>query len=200
MVINERKLKEIASDYDHHMQFKVDHWKFSKYKKDELKVNPRDIIKEMEKIEEERAGTKPLPLQVFETNNIIVTAGMNESIDRDIGTSSTSLDYNSLGTSATAESASQTDLVAEDSGGSYARKQFSTAGSRTRVNQTAKYGMLWADDDVSSTPLSVKEAGVHWHATDASKMHARVVITTFTLDPGDLFVVQINELHENGTL
>jgi hypothetical protein len=137
---------------------------------------------------------------MFETNNIIVTAGMNESIDRDIGASSTQLDYNSLGTSSTAESASQTDLVAEDSGGSYARKRFSTEGSRARVNQTAKYGMLWTDTDVSTTPLGIKEAGIHWHASDASKMHARVVITTFTLDPGDLFVVQINELHENGTL
>jgi hypothetical protein len=196
MIINERTLKEIASGHSHHLQFNADHWKVSKFREDDLKLNPRDILREMEKVEEE--GIKPI--QMFETNNIIVTAGMNESIDRDLGVSSTNLDYNSLGTSGTAESASQTDLVAEDSGGSYARKRFSTEGGRTRVNQTAKYAMLWSENDISGTPLTIKEFGVHWHLSDASKMHARVVITPFTVDPGDFLVVQINELHENGTL
>ena len=196
MVIDETKLKEIASNYDHHMHFNADHWKISKFRADDLKLNSRDIMREMEKVEAE--GIKPI--QMFETNNIIVTAGMSESIDRDIGVSSTDLDYNSLGTSGTAESASQTDLIAEDTGGSYARRQFSVQGGRTRVNQTAKFAMLWSDTDVSATPITIREFGLHWHATDAAKMHARVVITDFSLDPGDFLVVQINELHENGTL
>ena len=60
--------------------------------------------------------------------------------------------------------------------------------------------MLWTGGSFDALPRTIKEAGVHWHLTDASKCHARVVSTDFVLDSGDLFVVQINELQENGTL
>jgi len=60
--------------------------------------------------------------------------------------------------------------------------------------------MLWDEDDFDAVTRTIKEAGVHWHLSDASKCHARVVSTDFVLDSGDLFVVQINELQENGTL
>jgi hypothetical protein len=63
-----------------------------------------------------------------------------------------------------------------------------------------KLGMLWDSSDFDSVPVTIRESGVHWHLTDASKCHARVVSTDFSLDTGDLFVVQINELQENGTL
>ena len=133
-------------------------------------------------------------------DNVILLQGIQESIDRDLGTSSTSLDYCSIGSSSTSEAESQTDLQAEFTDSAYARKRFSTIGSRSRVNQTMKLGMLWDDTSFDSTPKTIKESGVHWASTGTTKCHARVVSTDFVLDAGDLFVVQINELQENGTL
>jgi hypothetical protein len=63
-----------------------------------------------------------------------------------------------------------------------------------------KLGMLWDDSSFDSTPRTIKESGVHWAVSGTTKCHARVVSTDFVLDAGDLFVVQINELQENGTL
>ena len=58
--------------------------------------------------------------------------------------------------------------------------------------------MLWDDGDVSAVPISIKESGIHWHVSNGSSMHARVTFTTFSMASGDLFVTQINELHQNG--
>ena len=63
-----------------------------------------------------------------------------------------------------------------------------------------KLGMLWTGTDFDALPRTIKESGVHWALTGTTKCHARVVSTDFVLDSGDLFVVQINELQENGTL
>lgn len=197
MVIDEAKLKEFASILPKHLDLRVDHWRLSMWKEDEVHFNARRIGSEVDKF---LMTKEVLPIKIFETNNVITLIGMRESIDRDINVSSTDLNWNSIGTSSTAELESQTDLVAEDSGGSYARKVFSTGGTRQRVNQTMKMAMMWDDGDISATPLAIKESGIHWHLSDPAKCHARVVATTFTLDAGDIFVVQINELHANGTL
>jgi len=57
--------------------------------------------------------------------------------------------------------------------------------------------MLWTDSAVSAVPISIKESGVHWASSGASTLHARVTFTTFSMSSGDLFVTQINELHQN---
>jgi hypothetical protein len=65
-------------------------------------------------------------------------------------------------------------------------------------NQTAKYGMLWQDSTISAAPISIKNQEYIGTLSNASSIHARVVFTTYTLTSGDLFVTQINELHQNG--
>ena len=94
---------------------------------------------------------------------------------------------------------SQSALLSEDSGGSYARRRLSTQGQRKVVNQTAKYGVLWQDSHVSGVPLTITEAGL-FTAVTSGIMHARVVFSDFAMSSGDLFVVQVNELHQNGSL
>ena len=63
-----------------------------------------------------------------------------------------------------------------------------------------KLGMLWDESSFDSVPVTIREAGVFWHLSASLNCHGRVVSTDFVLDSGDLFVVQINELQENGTL
>ena len=207
MVIDENGLKEIASKLPKHLNLKTDYWRFTKWRASEVNFNPRKIIDEMEKLEFEAfynklngRNTTQLPLQEYKTNNVILQIGMRESIDRDIAVSSSSLNFSSIGTSATAESETQTDLQAEDSGGPYVRKNIGTLGQRTRVNQTMKMGMVWDDTDVSAAGIVIRESGLHWTVATAANCHARVVTTAFTLNAGGLFVIQINELQENGTL
>lgn len=203
----ENSLHETAGDLSHHIKLHKDSWSFTSWNTGSITFNPSQIVKENEKLITENLNdlvnglnTTIRPKKFESLNNVILLQGIKESIDRDIGVSSTSLDWNSLGSSSTAESESQTDLVTEFTDTAYARKVFSTVGSRSRNNQTMKLGMLWTSSSFDSVPVTVREAGVHWHLTDASKCHARVVSTDFVLDSGDLFVVQINELQENGTL
>ena len=200
-------IQEQAKELSHHIKMSKDSWSFTSWKTGSISFNPSHIVEENEKLITENLNdlvnglnTTIRPKKFESLNNVILLQGIKESIDRDIGVSSTSLDWNSLGTSSTAESESQTDLVTEFTDTAYARKVFSTVGSRSRNNQTMKLGMLWTSSSFDSVPVTVREAGVHWHLTDASKCHARVVSTDFVLDSGDLFVVQINELQENGTL
>jgi len=142
--------------------------------------------------------TTPMPTYFENADNILTLIGLTESAKRDTGEVSTTLTHNSIGTDSTTATDSDTDLTSEDSGGSYARKAYASAGQRKVSSQTAKYGMLWDDGDISGAPLSIKESGVHWHVSNGSSMHARVTFTTFSLTSGDLFVTQINELHQNG--
>ena len=203
----DESLHEAASGISKHINLRKNIWAFTLWKGENVSINPHTVIKDNEKLLYEWAndlqngthnGIEPIK---FEGNdNVILLQGMKESIDRDINASSTHLNWSSLGNDNTAESESQTDLTAEFSDSNYARKVFSSAGSRSRINQTMRLGMLWDDSSFDATPRSIKEAGIHWHLSDASKCHARVVSTTFTLNAGDLFVVQINELQENGTL
>lgn len=200
-------IKSDAKELSHHLKLHKDYWGMTLWKKGAVNFDRNNVIDQNEKllleVLEDRinmTNKSPIPEKFIVKNNVILLQGIRESIDRDIGAVSTELDYSSIGTSATAEAESQTDLQAEFGDAAYARLQFSVSGSRSRVNQTMKLGMLWDDSSFDSTPVTIREAGAHWHVSDASKCHARVVSTDFVLDAGDLFVVQINELQENGTL
>jgi hypothetical protein len=206
--VGQRKIiQEQAKELSHHIKMSKDSWSFTSYHAGSISFNPSHIVEENEKLITENLNdlvnglnTTIRPKKFESLNNVILLQGIKESIDRDIGAVGTDLDYCSLGTSSTAEAESQTDLQTEFADAAYARKQFSTVGSRSRTNQTMKLGMLWTGASFDALPVTIKEAGVHWHLSDALKCHARVVSTDFVLSTGDLFVVQINELQENGTL
>ena len=200
-------LHETAQGLSHHIKIHADSWGFTLWDGKDVSLNPTNIIQENEKLLLEVQNdlinnriTTARPKKFEAMNNVILIQGIRESIDRDIGAVSSQLDYGSLGSSSTSEAESQTDLQAEFTDSAYSRKRFSTQGSRSRVNQTMKLGMLWDDSSFDATPRTIKEAGVNWAVSGTNKCHARVVSTDFVLDAGDLFVVQINELQENGTL
>jgi hypothetical protein len=196
-------IDNLVNNNSRHIRFGISNWTVSKWNEDEVSFNPRNIIKEHEKILSENPKTSVLPSKIEHSNNVILTQGLTESAKRDAGLASTAIDYVSLGTSSTAESESQTDLQAELSGSPYVRKQCSTQGARAVVGVVAKYGMLFTTTDVpsaSSIPITIKEAGLHWHVSDASKCHARLAFSDFALDAGDLLVIQANETMSNGVL
>jgi hypothetical protein len=200
-------LHETAQGLSHHIKINADSWGFTLWNGNDVSFNPTNIVQENERLLLEVQNdllnnriTTARPKKFESMDNVILLQGIKESIDRDIGAVATQLDYCSVGSSATAEAESQTDLQTEFTDTAYARKRFSTVGSRSRVNQTMKLGMLWDDSNFDATPRTIREAGVHWAVTGTTKCHARVVSTDFVLDAGDLFVVQINELQENGTL
>jgi hypothetical protein len=196
-------IDNLINNNSKHIRFGISNWTVSKWKKGEVSFNPTNIIKEHEKILSENPKTSVLPSKIERSNNVILTQGLTESAKRDAGLSSTSVDYISLGTSSTAESESQTDLQTELSGSPYVRKQCSTVGSRAVVGVIAKYGMLFTTSNVPSSasiPLTIKEAGLHWHVSDASKCHARLAFSDFALDVGDMLVIQANETMSNGVL
>ena len=200
-------LHETAEGLSHHIKINSDSWGFTLWDGKDVSFNPTNIVQENEKLLLEVQNdlmnnriTTARPKKFESMDNVILLQGIQESMDRDIGSASTQLDYCSLGSNSTAEAESQTDLQAEFTDSAYSRKRFSTTGTRSRINQTIKLGMMWDDSSFDATPRTIKEAGVHWAATGTTKCHARVVSTDFALDAGDLFVVQINELQENGTL
>jgi hypothetical protein len=190
-----------------HWELKKDNWTMSGWRSDEVSFNPLKIIDEVEKLEKElyndlinNKNTCPRPIYMDNNDNIITLIGLTRSAKRDTGEASDSLTHNSLGTSGTAATEADQNLVAEVSGGTptYARRSYVTSGQRVVINQTAKYGMLWDDTMIDVTPaVDIRESGIHWHVSDTEKMHARVTFTPFTFDPGDLFVIQINELQAN---
>ena len=200
-------LHETAQGLSHHIKINSDSWGFTLWDGKDVSFNPTNIVDENERLLLEVQNdllnnriTTARPKKFEAMDNVILLQGIKESIDRDIGSVSSQLDYCSIGSSSTSEAESQTDLQTEFTDSAYSRKRFSTQGSRARVNQTMKLGMLWDDSSFDSTPRTIKEAGVHWAVSGTTKCHARVVSTDFVLDAGDLFVVQINELQENGTL
>jgi hypothetical protein len=199
-------LTKVAEGVSRHVNLQTDHWILTGWKADEINFkNSTTIVDEHEKILNEivecegKPGKTVLPTYVETVNNVLTLTGLTESAKRDTGEVSTTIDYVGLGLSSTAESESHTSLQSENSGGSYARRRLSTQGQRKVVNQTSKYGVLWEDSHVSAVPLSITEAGLFTAATSGI-MHARVVFSTFTMSSGDLFVVQVNELHQNGSL
>ena len=195
---------EYAPGVDH-ISHQHDIWTMSGWKKDEVQLRGTHIIDDVEKLQLELANdiingknTTARPTYLEVQDNVITLIGLTESAKRDSGETSTTLNWNSVGTSSTAADESQTDLQAEDTGGSYARQVYSSAGQRKVVNQTGKYGMLWDDTKVSAAGVILTESGLHYHLSNSSALHARVVFTAFTLESGNLFVTQINELHQNG--
>ena len=199
---------ELSIQYDsgnEHIWSTVNKWTLSLWNENEVQLKGSTIIDQVEQLEKELAediingrNTSVRPKGLVCTDNIITNIGLTESAKRDTGEVATTLTHNSIGTGTTTPTVSNTDLATEDTGGSYARQAYATAGQRKVSNQTAKYGMLWNDGDVSSAPISITESGVHWHVSSASSIHARVTFTTFSMSTGDLFVTQINELHQNG--
>ena len=206
----ERDFKILVAPLSHHLKINKDIWGFTMWNAKDvpsLNISASTCIEDNDRLLLEYAsdlinGTyKAIAPKKFESiDNVILIQGLKESIDRDLGIVSTKLDFASVWNSSAAESESQTDLQAEFTDTAYARKVFSTVGSSARLNQTMKLGMLWDDTSFDAVPRTIKEAGVHWDLSASLKCHARVVSTDFILDAGDLFVSQINELAENGTL
>lgn len=194
-------LTPFAKNLPHHIHLSADLWTIAKFRIDDFNPRRQYIIDEFEKwITEfrEKPNTTFKPSQIEVRNNVLTLTGLTESAKRDTAETSTTIRYMGIGTGDTAESESQSALVAEDSGGSYARKDLSSAGQRKVVNQTAKYGVAWDDGDVSAVPITLNEAGL-FTASSSGIMHARVLHSDFAMASGDLFVVQLNELHANGS-
>ena len=188
-----------------HIATKHDVWTVSGWKENEVQLKGTHIIDQIEKLQLEIANdlvndkhTTARPTYFENVDNVLTLIGLTESAKRDTGETSTTLTHNSIGTGTTAASESDTDLETEDTGGSYARLAYASVGQRKVASQTAKYGMLWDDSTVSAAGVVITESGINWHVSNASSLHARVTFTAFTLSAGDLFVTQINELHQNG--
>jgi hypothetical protein len=188
-----------------HVWSTTNKWTLSLWNEDTVKLSGSRIIDQVEQLEKELAddiinntNRAVRPKGLVCTDNIITNIGLTESAKRDTGEVSTTLTHNSIGTGTTSPTVSDTGLQTEDTGGSYARQAYASAGQRKVSNQTAKYGMLWNDGDVSSVPITITESGVHWNVSTGNTIHARVTFTAFSMTTGDLFVTQINELHQNG--
>ena len=170
------ELHETAEGLSHHIKINSDSWGFTLWNSKDVSFNPTNIVQENEKLLLEVQSdlinnriTTARPKKFEAMDNVILLQGIKESIDRDIGAVSTQLDYCSIGSSSTSEAESQTDLQSEFTDTAYSRKRFSTVGSRSRVNQTMKLGMLWDDSSFDATPRTIKEAGVNWASTGTLK-------------------------------
>lgn len=198
--------KQIASELPKHVHFAHDRWDVSLWTREQLTQSSTKgwegkALDEYHKILNERRETTHQPIKRELKDNVVLNVGLQKIIDLLINASSDRLDYCSLGTSATTELVTQTNLQSEDSGGSYARKQFSATGStRSRTEQTMLLETVWADTNVSSVPKTFYEAGVHWGSSGTSNCYSRVTFSGFQLQTDYLFVVTIRETHQNGTL
>jgi len=152
-----------------------------------------DIInKKNTTVRPQQISTYVKPEQYINKFNVLLLGGLTESANRDIGATSTTVDYIGVGTDSTAESQSQTGLISAYG----SRKQFSVSGSRTVVNQTAKYGMVFTDTDLT-VPVSLTEACT-FTLSSGGIGHCRIQYPSFTLSTGERIVFQINELMANG--
>lgn len=195
-------LTPYAEKLPRHLHLSTDIWITAVFRQNEIQFNPRRVIDEFEKWQNEffeKPATTVRPKHFDLINNVLALTGLTESAKRDTGETTTTVKFMGIGTGATAESESQTALVTELSGAPYARKDLSVEGQRKVLNQTAKWGVTWDDGDVTSVPVTLKEAGL-FTASTGGIMHARVRHSDFTLNSGDLYVVQLNELHANGVL
>lgn len=189
-----------------HETVSKDTWIIAGFKEDEISFNPHKIVDEFDKLmleiveAEQNPAKTVLPHYMSITDNIALLTGITHDLKLGTGEETATFDYVSLGTDATAENESHTDLQAEDSGGSYARLQVSVAGQRKVVNQTAKYGVQWLDSNISATGTTYRETGLHWHLSDTDKCFARAVPTAFQFDSGDIYVTRINVVRANASL
>jgi len=196
-----------AKPIENHIIKKSDVWTCSLWNKDEVWFDNRHIIDEIEKLERDlhsdltnNKNTTPRPVQFGNYDNIITLIGMTESAKRDTDEVSSDLQYVGIGDNSGATSALEgdTQLNSEFANTLYARKDLATDGQRKVINQTAKYGVLWDDTSFDTAGQTIKEAGLFWVSTGNNVMHSRVITSNFTLSAGLLFVIQINELQENG--
>jgi len=190
-----------------HTTSKSDVWTCSLWDSKDIMFTPNKIIDEIEQLERElhndltnKKFTTPRPIQFENVDNVITLIGLTESAKRDTNEVSTDLQWIGIGDNnpVTAALEGDTDLSSEFANTLYARKDLDVDGQRKVINQTAKYGVLWDDTSFDTPGQTIKEGGVFWHASDASKMHSRVITANFILGAGLLFVIQINELQENG--
>lgn len=131
--------------------------------------------------------------------NILLLGGLTESAKRDTNevtgtppSATTGIDWIGVGTDGTAESQSQTGLIAAYG----SRKQFSVSGQRKVTNQTANYNMLFSDSDLT-VPVILKEA-VLYNLSSGGTAHARVQYPDFALAAGQIITFQVKELMANG--
>jgi hypothetical protein len=195
-------LNPYAAGLPKHIHLSADIWTMAKFRADEIQFRPRYVIDDFERWMDE-FRTNPMstvrPTQIDVKNNILALTGLTESAKRDDGETATTVRYLGIGTGTTAEDQNQTTLVTEIVGAPYARKDLSTTGQRKVYNQTGKYGVTWADTDLPTIPVTLREAAL-FTASSSGIMHARVLHNAFTINTGDLYVVQLNELHANGVL
>ena len=90
-------IDNLVNNNSRHIRFGISNWTISKWNEDEISFNPRNIIKEHEKILSENPKTSVLPSKIEHSNNVILTQGLTESAKRDAGLASTAIDYVSLG-------------------------------------------------------------------------------------------------------
>jgi len=204
-------LDKLAPGISHHVNMRVNEWWVAKFRADDCPFKKgnnlnEQIVKHFEERINDKLNNKHTtsqPVQEEVVNNILTNIGMAESLDRDIGDSSTTIDWLSLGTGTNAEAVGNTALQTELTDTAYARLRFSTAGSRTRTNQTNTYAMLADHTILDSPPETINEAGLEWNATKATAntIHARSKFSSgFILDTGDILVIRATELQANGTL
>jgi len=200
-------ITEEANKVSKHIHLSKDQWVLSKWKsKDFPFKSDSNLYDNMEKLWNELKNdmdnnkhTTTQPLQHEVKDNILALTGLTESAKRDTAETSTTVKWVGLGTGTTAEAESQTALVTELTGGAYTRKDLSVDGTRKVSSQTAKYGVAFDDGDVNPVPVTLREAGL-FTLSAAGVMHARVLFSAFTINTGDLFVIQLSEQHANGTL
>ena len=103
-------LQEYTQGLPNHIKISANYWYIGLYRQSEIGYsNDQDFVKNLDKIlleqaEDELNGTsRSVIAKKHEVcNNVITNIGMRESIDRDLGSASTKLDWASVGTSAIA--------------------------------------------------------------------------------------------------
>lgn len=183
-----------------------DTWFVAGFRADEISFNPNHIVDEFDGLMKEiiDCGANPaktvMPHYFDLTDNIVHLSGMTQGLKLWSAEETDTPDYFSLGTGTGAEDETDTDLGTEDTGGSYARLQSSTAGQRKVVNQTFKAGVQWLDSNISAAGIVVAEVGYHWHLSSAGTALARSKPTAFTFSSGDIYVTRLNISMANAAL
>jgi len=92
-----KDIKMQARNSSHHIKLNMDYWGFTVW--NGIELNKNNIINENEKLLSECYNdlingkrTTHIPDKFIVRNNVILTQGIQESIDRDIGAVSTELD------------------------------------------------------------------------------------------------------------
>ena len=196
----------VHADIPPHTTSWKDTWFVAGFKADEITFNPHKIVDEFDGLMKEIiecgavAGKTVIPNYFDVTENIVHLSGMTQGLKLWSAEETSTPDYFSLGTGTGGEDETDTDLVTEDTGGSYARLRSSTAGQRKVVNQTFKAGVQWLDSNISAYDIVVKEVGYHWDLAGSDSALARSVPTSFTFAEGNIYVTRLNISMANASL